>query len=78
MPLILIGPGINHLVEVSELPTTGTELNLESIILKPAVYRLTRDGARTLGGTEYPFYRFQRTADLPDGVIPISMAVMNC
>jgi len=78
MVAILIGPGINHIVEVPELPATGDELNLESVMLKPGIYRLTRDGARNWGGKEYPFYRFQRTADLPDGATPISMALMNC
>ena len=78
MITILVGPGINHLVDVEELPVSGAELHLESVALTAGTYRLTRDGGKKWCGQEYPFYRFKRISDLPPGIIPIPMAVMNC
>jgi len=77
MPLILIGPELPHLVEVERLPKTGDELNLQSSILRPSVYEVTRVGENPWGDRTFPFYNHRRVRNLLLGANTLRVAVLT-
>ncbi len=71
--LILVGTGIFHLVEVSEVPETGTIHNLGSKLLNAGRYELNRDGDRDA----YPYFWKTRCGDVLEGESVLPCYPMN-
>ena len=77
--LILLGPGIHIIAEVSEDITTGVEINLSDTMIRSGRFRLTRKGERTWGSgkTKYPYFTYERVGDILEDEKSVPHNVLN-
>ena len=78
--LILLGPGLFHLVEVDKLPESGDILNLGGV-MQPGRYKVERRGEATSpldpNGERCPYFTYKYVSEIPKGEEVLPQALVS-